>query len=101
MLHALAASAAAPYPGNFALRFSGAQHVRVPHESSMNAPLIDTWTLEAWVLFPKASESESAEKAADAAERGEKPTLNIVGFPLRHPSLQVSRTGHDLSEGER
>ena len=60
----------------------------------MNAPLIDTWTLEAWVTFPKREESAAAEAAADATAAGKKATLNIVGFPLRHPSLQVSRTGH-------
>ncbi|KAL1520545.1 hypothetical protein AB1Y20_022121 [Prymnesium parvum] len=85
---------AAAYEGNFCLKFSGAQYVRVPHEVSMNAPLIDTWTVEAWVQFPRISESVAAERAVDAAERGEKRTLNVVGFPLRHPSLQVSRTGH-------
>ena len=89
---ALSVATVQAYSGNFALRFSSAQYVRVPHESSMNAPLIDTWTIEAWVMFPKQEESDAAEAAADATEKA--ATLNIVGFPLRHPSLQVTRTGH-------
>ena len=79
----LASRAAGTYPNNFALQFGGGQYVRVPHDTTMNAPLIDSWSVEAWVLL-----DPGAQQLSGAG------VLNVVGFPSRHPSLGVTRTGH-------
>ena len=52
MLAAAATLVLASYPGNFALSFdpSRGDIVRVPHESSMQGPLIDSFTVELWLL---------------------------------------------------
>ena len=51
MAAALLCAAHAYYPDNFALRFDPLKHdvVRIPHDASFNAPLIDSWTVEIWV----------------------------------------------------
>eukprot|EP00327_Prymnesium_parvum_P017563 CAMPEP_0113242676 /NCGR_PEP_ID=MMETSP0008_2-20120614/7456_1 /TAXON_ID=97485 /ORGANISM="Prymnesium parvum" /LENGTH=381 /DNA_ID=CAMNT_0000090165 /DNA_START=11 /DNA_END=1156 /DNA_ORIENTATION=+ /assembly_acc=CAM_ASM_000153 len=67
-----------------ALRFSAAHNdvVRVPHELSMNGPLISSWTVELWLL---------------AAEHQQPPAsgrhVTLVSFPGRHPSLSLSTDG--------
>ena len=44
---ALVAASCGFYPGNMALSFKAGHRdvVRVPHEASMNGPLIDSWTV--------------------------------------------------------
>ena len=83
----LTARAAGTYPSNFALQFGGGQYVRVPHDSTMNAPLIDSWSVEAWVQLTPGAQQQSGSGV-----------LNVVGFPTRHPSLGVTRTGHAYTE---
>ncbi len=77
LLLARLACAAAAYPGNFALRFdpSHGDVVRVPHESSMQGPLIDSFTVELWLL--------AQPRAQLAPEEGR--VVNLVGFPGRAP----------------
>ena len=58
----LAAIAKASYLGNFALQFNPdhGDILRVPHESSMQGPLIDSFTVEMWLLAqPRASRPRS------------------------------------------
>ena len=74
--------AAAVYSGNFALRFD-ANHgdvVRVPHESSMQGPLIDSFTVEMWLRAEPHSQL--------APEEGR--VVNLVGFPGRHPFVGLA-----------
>lgn len=78
----LAASAHASYPGNFALKFNPEHEdiVRVPHESSMQGPLIDSFTVEMWLL--------AEPRAQLAPEEGR--VVNLVGFPGRHPFVGLA-----------
>jgi hypothetical protein len=73
------------YPGNMALEFRSNHRdvVRVPHETSMNAPLIDSWTVELWV---RASEKQQQPKTGRH--------VNLVSFPGRHPSVTMSTDGY-------
>jgi len=65
--------AAATYEGNFALSFDGLNDVvQMPHMYT-DSLLTDAWTLEAWI---KPSEHENFQP-------------NIVGFPRRHPNLEL------------
>ena len=77
---ALSALASLSYPNNYALEFSGSQYVRVTHDSVMDGPLLDSWTVEAWVFAEPPSPPPP----------GAPTTRNIVGFPTRHPSLELS-----------
>ena len=72
------------YQGNFALNFSAAHKdiVRVPHHGMMNLPLMDSWSLEAWVWPTKQQKHP-----------GEGNIINVVGFPLRHPVLGMTSDG--------
>jgi hypothetical protein len=73
---------AATYPGNFALKFNPANGdvVRVPHESSMQGPLIDSFTVELWL--------KAQPRAQLAPEEGR--VVNLVGFPGRHPFVGLA-----------
>ena len=91
------------YVGNNALQFNGGEYVRVPHDVVMNAPLMNSWTIECWIKVdrvPPASSdgyfhgSSSLAGGTAAAEEGESDTLNLVGFYKRHPTLAVTRRGH-------
>ena len=91
------------YVGNNALQFKGGEYVRVPHDVVMNAPLMNSWTIECWVKVdrvPPASSdgyfhgSASLAGGTDVAEEGETDTLNLVGFYKRHPTLAITRRGH-------
>lgn len=78
----LAALASAEYPGNFALTFK-AEHgdiVRIPHEVSMQGPLIDSFTVELWVLVQPGAQLYPDEGRV----------VNLVGFPGRHPFLGLA-----------
>lgn len=79
------AAAAESYPGNMALEFKSRNQdvVRVPHESSMNGPLIDSWTVELWV---RASEKQLQPRTGRH--------VNLVSFPGRHPSVTMSIEGY-------
>ena len=72
----------AVYPGNFALHFdpSHGDVVRVPHEASMGGPLIDSFTVELWLL--------AQPRAQLAPEEGR--VVNLVGFPGRHPFVGLA-----------
>ena len=54
--------------------------VRVPHESSMQGPLIDSFTVEMWLL--------TAHRGQLAPDEGR--VVNLVGFPGRHPFLGLA-----------
>ena len=79
------------YPSNFALSFDAARRdvVRVPHEATMDGPLIDSWTIEAWVRPTEWQQPVSA--GADGR------VLNVVGFHGRHPSLGMTVDGHAVA----
>ena len=70
----------AEYPGNFALDFRAGEGnvVRVPHESSMQGPLIDSFTVEMWVKVQPNSQLDSGR------------IVNLVGFPGRHPFVGLA-----------
>ena len=72
----------AVYPGNFALNFdpSHGDVVRVPHESSMQGPLIDSFTVELWLLVQPRSQAAPTEGRV----------VNLVGFPGRHPFVGLA-----------
>ena len=74
--------AACEYPSNFALSFRTSHHdvVRVPHESSMQGPLIDSFTVEMWLRAEPHSQL--------APEEGR--VVNLVGFPGRHPFVGLA-----------
>lgn len=76
------------YNGNMALSFTATNRdvVRLPHESSMNEPLIDSWTVELWVKATKAQQKP-------ASGRHEQH-VNLVSFVGRHPRLSLSPDGH-------
>lgn len=78
------------YPGNFALNFSATHRdvVRVPHNEGMNHPLIDSWTIEAWV-YPFNEQKHPGK--ADGI-------INIVGFPERHPMLGMTSDGFAVTQ---
>ena len=98
------------YYGNNALQFSGSQYVRVPHDVVMNAPLMNSWTIECWVKVdrvpPATPSSTSAQgdyfhgsasvtvTGGAVDEGGETDLLNLVGFYKRHPTLAITRRGH-------
>lgn len=70
--------------------------MRVPHDEVMNAPLLDSWTIECWIKvehMPPAPPSPPAKEGA-ASDEGEEDTLNLVGFHARHPTLAITRRGH-------
>ena len=73
-------SVAAEYSGNFALSFRATEGdvVRVPHESSMQGPLIDSFTVELWLNVPPNSQLDAMR------------VVNLVGFPGRHPFLGLA-----------
>ena len=79
----------ATYPGNFALNFSATHRdvVRVPHSEMMNHPLIDSWTLEAWV-YPFSEQKHP----------GDGKIITIVGFPERHPMLGMTYDGFAVAQ---
>jgi hypothetical protein len=79
LLHAFAI---AVYPGNFALTFSAPSGsvLRVPHESSMAGPLIDSFTVEFWLLA----------RPHDQLYPEEGRVVNLVGFPGRHPFVGLA-----------
>ena len=85
MLLAAAGAPLGSYPNNFALDFKSGHRdvVRVPHEASMNGPLIDSWTVELWVR---------------ASKRQQQPAtghhVNLLSFPGRHPSVSMSTNGY-------
>ena len=68
------------YPGNFALKFIAKEGdiLRVPHESSMNGPLIDSFTVELWLKVERNAQLESGR------------IVNLIGFPGRHPFLGLA-----------
>jgi len=72
------------YLSNMALEFKASHRdvVRVPHEASMNGPLIDSWTVELWVMA-----SEKQLRPATGRH------VNLVSFPGRHPSVSMSSDG--------
>lgn len=84
------------YWGNNALRFRGKDYVRVPHNDVMNAPLMDSWTIECWIKIehlPPAPAHSSNTDATGGADP-ELDVLNLVGFHKRHPTLAITRSGH-------
>ena len=85
---ALSALTYLSYTNNYALEFSGAQYVRVTHDSVMDGPLLDSWTVEAWVFAEPPSPPPP----------GAPTTRNIVGFPTRHPSLELSAAGRAYTQ---
>ena len=78
----LAAIAKASYLGNFALQFNPdhGDILRVTHESSMQGPLIDSFTVEMWLL--------AQPRAQLAPEEGR--VVNLAGFPGRHPFVGLA-----------
>ena len=77
------------YPDNFALRFDPLKHdvVRIPHDASFNAPLIDSWTVELWV-----------QPSPTQKHPGNGWLLNLLSFPFRHPSLALSVEGFAVAQ---
>ena len=73
----------AVYPGNFALIFNASHGdvLRVPHESSMQGPLIDSFTVELWLLV---------KPRAQLAPLQTTRIVNLVGFPGRHPFVGLA-----------
>jgi len=71
---------ASAYPGNFALQFlaKDGDVLRVPHESSMQGPLIDSFTVELWLKVDPNSQLDSGR------------IVNLIGFPGRHPFLGLA-----------
>ena len=80
LLLVLLVSAAEAYPGNFALSFvaKDGDILRVPHESSMQGPLIDSFTVELWIKVEPNSQLDSGR------------IVNLVGFPGRHPFVGLA-----------
>ena len=77
----LVVPAAAAYAGNFALTFNAKDGdiVRVPHESSMQGPLIDSFTVELWLLVHPNTQLDDGGRI-----------VNLVGFPGRHPFVGLA-----------
>lgn len=75
--------ARAVYPGNFALTFNASHSdvLRVPHESSMQGPLIDSFTVELWLLVKPRAQLASLQTTR---------IVNLVGFPGRHPFVGLA-----------
>lgn len=80
LLQLLLLSTCFGYPGNFALQFIAKEGdiLRVPHESSMNGPLIDSFTVELWLKVERNAQLESGR------------IVNLIGFPGRHPFLGLA-----------
>lgn len=80
LLGATGATGVAGYPGNFALQFlaKDGDILRVPHESSMQGPLIDSFTVELWLKVEPNSQLDTGR------------IVNLIGFPGRHPFLGLA-----------